>query len=244
MSSQKFFTSDEESEGEDDKNDDIPRREITFYDIPARYSDVEVIAALKKIGKIKAISLKRQFKYQTVKAVMILDSYHERSFNHGTMQVNLTIGSEKKEKMIQARWFDGNLTVKDIREKCKWKAYKIIHNSYLRDVAKGNYDFEYGKNVYFNKKLVFLAFFWSEEDMMKARSKSIEIEKNDKDRIWIIHGNGKKKTRGRVVDAQKNGTSFSENTTAQSTILKPKEVEEKDFAVENEEKHKDGTKTK
>jgi hypothetical protein len=115
--------------------------------------------------------------------LMILDDLHDRFFSKEVWKVDLIIGSEKKEKLIQARWFDGKMSVKDIKERCKWKAYKILHNSYLRDVAKGNYNYEFGKNVYFNKKLVFLAYFKSEEDMLEARKKSIELEKNDKDRI-------------------------------------------------------------
>jgi hypothetical protein len=240
MSLQKIF---DKEEDEEDKDDDISKREITFYDIPARYSDTEVVAALRKIGKIRAISLKKQFKYQTVKAVMILDSLHERFFNREVMNVNLAIESENKEKRIQVCWFDGKMPVKDIKEKCQWKAYKILHNSYLRDVAKGNYEFEFGKNVYFNKKLVFLAFFKSEEDMMKARNKLIELEKNDKDRIWIIHGSGKRKTRRRIVDTQENGTPSPDETTTQSEIPKSTELKEIESVVKNKETHKEETKT-
>jgi hypothetical protein len=225
------------------KEDDNPKREITFYDIPIRYSDKEVEKALRKIGQIKAISFKKQFKYQTIKTLMILDDLHDRFFRKETWKVDLIIGSEKKEKLIQARWFDGKMSVKDIKERCRWKAYKILHHSYMKDVALGKYNFEFGKNVYFNKKLVFLAYFKSEEEMLKARERSIELEKNDKDRIWIIHGSRKRKTNGNFVDTQKNGTSPSDDTRARSLIPASTTMKEKDSGVIKQHDLLDGAET-
>jgi hypothetical protein len=80
------------------KEDDNPKRKITFCDIPIRYSDEEVKKALRKISQIKVISFKKQFKYQTVKTLMILDDLHDRFFRKGVWKVDLIIGSKKKKK--------------------------------------------------------------------------------------------------------------------------------------------------
>jgi hypothetical protein len=145
--------------------------------------------------------------------------------------------------MIQARWFDDKMSVKDIKERCRWKAYKILHHSYLKDVAMGNYNFKFGKNVYFNKKLVFLAYFKSEEDILETRKKSLELEKNDKDRIWIVHGSRKRKTSGSFVDTQKNGTSPSNDTRTRSLIPASTTMKEKDSDVNKNHNFLDGAET-
>ncbi|PKK62378.1 hypothetical protein RhiirC2_759649, partial [Rhizophagus irregularis] len=40
-------------------------RDIMFYDIPARYSESEVISAIKNIGNIHRIRIKKHYKYQS-----------------------------------------------------------------------------------------------------------------------------------------------------------------------------------
>ncbi|EXX64610.1 hypothetical protein RirG_141070 [Rhizophagus irregularis DAOM 197198w] len=86
---------------------------------------------------------------------------------------------------MQVRWFPGQSTVKSIKEKCKWKAYKIIRSSYYQDVARKNYSFEYGKMARFGKNLVFLAYFKNKEQLDAARA----LDKGADD-TWIIHGKG------------------------------------------------------
>ncbi|PKK56778.1 hypothetical protein RhiirC2_799305 [Rhizophagus irregularis] len=104
-------------------------RDILFYDIPSRYSEEEVVNAIKQLGKVHRIRIKKHYKYQSVRADISLLKEYETSFLNGAW----------KEK------FKGDRTVKVIKEKCKWKAYKVICTNYYQDIARKNYTFEYGK---------------------------------------------------------------------------------------------------
>ncbi|CAB4392922.1 unnamed protein product [Rhizophagus irregularis] len=159
-------------------------RDIMFYDIPARYSESEVISAIKNIGNIHRIRIKKHYKYQSVRAEINLFDEYESEFVREAWKVQLMIGnSEKKQTMMQVRWFPGQSTVKSIKEKCKWKAYRIIRSSYYQDVARKNYSFEYGKMARFGKNLVFLAYFKDKDQLDAAKA----LDKGADD-IWIIHG--------------------------------------------------------
>ncbi|CAB5375205.1 unnamed protein product [Rhizophagus irregularis] len=127
-------------------------RDIMFYDIPAWYSESEVISAIKNIGNIG-------------------------------LKSTINTNREKKQTMLQVQWFPGQSTVKSIKEKCKWKAYKIIRSSYYQDVARKNYSFEYGKMARFGKNLVFLAYFKDKDQLDAAKA----LDKGADD-TWIIHG--------------------------------------------------------
>ncbi|CAB4428339.1 unnamed protein product [Rhizophagus irregularis] len=85
-----------------------------------------------------------------------------------------------------SRGFPGQSTVKSIKEKCKWKAYKIIRSSYYQDVARKNYSFEYGKMARFGKNLVFLAYFKDKDQLDAARA----LDKDANEETWIVHGKG------------------------------------------------------
>uniref|UniRef100_U9SNP9 Uncharacterized protein n=1 Tax=Rhizophagus irregularis (strain DAOM 181602 / DAOM 197198 / MUCL 43194) TaxID=747089 RepID=U9SNP9_RHIID len=157
-----------------------------LYDIPARYSESEVISAIKNLGNVHRIRIKKHYKYQSVRAEISLFDENEDDFVKETWKVQLLIGrSEKTQNTMQVRWFPGQSTVKSIKEKCKWKAYKIIRSSYYQDVARKNYSFEYGKMARFGKNLVFLAYFKNKEQLDAARA----LDKGADD-TWIIHGKG------------------------------------------------------
>ncbi|CAB4392778.1 unnamed protein product [Rhizophagus irregularis] len=159
-------------------------RDIMFYDIPARYSESEVISAIKNIGNIHRIRIKKHYKYQSVRAEINLFDEYESEFVREAWKVQLLIGnSEKKQIAMQVRWFSRQSTVKSIKEKCKWKAYKVICSSYYQDVARKNYSFEYGKMARFGKNLVFLAYF-KDKDQLDA-TKALDKGADD---TWIIHG--------------------------------------------------------
>lgn len=78
--------------------------------------------------------------------------------------MKVTFGSSDKKECIDLRWFDGKMTVKEIRDHCKWKAFKTLHTSFLADVYKHQYRYTYSKKVRFGKVWVFLAEFNSERD--------------------------------------------------------------------------------
>ncbi|GBC27166.2 hypothetical protein GLOIN_2v1484393 [Rhizophagus irregularis DAOM 181602=DAOM 197198] len=161
-------------------------RDIMFYDIPARYSESEVVSAIKNIGNVNRIRIKKHYKYQSVRAEINLFEEYDSKFVRDTWKVQLLIGnSEKRQTAIQVRWFPGQSTVKSIKEKCKWKAYKIIHSSYYKDIARKNYSFEYGKMARFGKNSVFLAYF-KDKDQLDA---AMALDKGT-DNTWIIHGKG------------------------------------------------------
>lgn len=155
-----------------------------FYDIPARYSESEVISAIKNLGNVHRIRIKKHYKYQSVRAEISLFDEYEVDFVKETWKVQLLFKkSEKMQNAMQVHRFPGQSTVKSIKEKCKWKAYKIIRSSYYQDVARKNYSFEYGKMARFGKNLVFLAYFKNKEQLDAAR-----LLDKDADETWIIHG--------------------------------------------------------
>ncbi|CAB4382189.1 unnamed protein product [Rhizophagus irregularis] len=95
-------------------------RDIMFYDIPAQYSESEVISAIKNIGNIHRIRIKKHYKYQSVRAEINLFVEYESEFVREAWKVQLLIGnSEKKQTVLQVRWFSGQSTVKSIKEKYK-----------------------------------------------------------------------------------------------------------------------------
>ncbi|PKY59087.1 hypothetical protein RhiirA4_481545 [Rhizophagus irregularis] len=162
-------------------------RDIMFYNIPARFSESEVISAIKNLGNVHRIRIKKHYKYQSVRAEMNLFDDYENEFVKDIWKVQLLIGkSDKTQSAMQVRWFPGQSTVKSIKEKCKWKAYKIIRSSYYQDVARKNYSFEYGKMARFGKNLVFLAYFKDKDQLDAARA----LDKDANDETWIVHGKG------------------------------------------------------
>ncbi|PKK62517.1 hypothetical protein RhiirC2_759464 [Rhizophagus irregularis] len=65
------------------------------------------------------------------------------------------------------------LKVKDIKERCGWKSYKVLHAASFKTWVKVIIVFEYGKTVRFGKELIFLANFKDEKQRQKAINKSI-----------------------------------------------------------------------
>ncbi|CAB4496040.1 unnamed protein product [Rhizophagus irregularis] len=159
-------------------------RDMLFYDIPVRYSETEVCDAIKQLGTVHRITIKKHYKYQSVKADITLLEEYEDSFLKGVWKEKILIGSnEKNKKVIEIRWFHGDKTVKDIKEKCKWKAYKVIQTNYYQDVARNNFTFEFGKTARFGNKMVFLAYFKNKEQLEAA----IAMDKSILNK-WVIHG--------------------------------------------------------
>ncbi|CAB5379198.1 unnamed protein product [Rhizophagus irregularis] len=159
-------------------------RDMLFYDIPVQYNETEACNAIKQLGTVHRITIKKHYKYQSVKAEISLLEEYEDSFVKGMWKEKILIGSnEKNKKVIDIRWFHGDKTVKDIKEKCKWKAYKVIQTNYYQDIARNNFTFEYGKTACFGKKTVFLAYFKNKEQLEAA----ITMDKS-MDNKWVIHG--------------------------------------------------------
>ncbi|EXX73764.1 uncharacterized protein OCT59_023753 [Rhizophagus irregularis] len=159
-------------------------RDMLFYDIPVRYSETEVCNAIKQLGTVHRITIKKHYKYQSVKAEISLLEEYEESFVKGVWKEKILIGSnDKNKKVIDVRWFHGDKTVKDIKEKCKCKAYKVIQTNYYQDIARNNFTFEFGKTACFGNKTVFLAYFKNKEQLEAA----IAMDKS-MDNKWVIHG--------------------------------------------------------
>ncbi|CAB4430786.1 unnamed protein product [Rhizophagus irregularis] len=88
-------------------------------------SDVEVVDAIKQLGTVHRIRIKKHYKYQSVRADISLLEGYEQSFLKGVWKEKVLIGSnEKNKKVIEMRWFHGDKTVSEIKSKCMWKAYK------------------------------------------------------------------------------------------------------------------------
>ncbi|CAB4398980.1 unnamed protein product [Rhizophagus irregularis] len=75
-------------------------RDILFYDIPSRYSEEEVVNAIKQLGKVHRIRIKKHYKYQSVRADISLLKEYETSFLNGAWKEKVLIGSNEKNKKV------------------------------------------------------------------------------------------------------------------------------------------------
>lgn len=63
-------------------------REIFLYDILKRWTEIQIQETVKKINdKIYSITIKKQYKYQTVRIKIKLQDCFEKSFTNGNFTV-------------------------------------------------------------------------------------------------------------------------------------------------------------
>ncbi|CAB4442340.1 unnamed protein product [Rhizophagus irregularis] len=72
-------------------------RDMLFYDILSRYSETEVVAAIKQLGTVHRIRIKKHFKYQSVRADISLLECYEASFLKGVWKEKILIGTDEKK---------------------------------------------------------------------------------------------------------------------------------------------------
>ncbi|PKK60153.1 hypothetical protein RhiirC2_871035 [Rhizophagus irregularis] len=66
-------------------------RDITFYDIPAYWSDDEIFAQLRdNVGFVEYMRTKRCHKYKTVRVTLRFSNEYEKIYKEGGVNVSLT----------------------------------------------------------------------------------------------------------------------------------------------------------
>lgn len=100
---------------------------------------------------------------------------------------------EKNIKCFHIRWFDGKLKVKDIKERCKWKAYKVLYSGYNQGVDKGD--------QFLNMKKMYV------------------LERNGLEGAWIIHGRHRVRRNGLSIVNNVNTTTKRSVTPEDSPLL-------------------------
>ncbi|PKY54989.1 hypothetical protein RhiirA4_503012 [Rhizophagus irregularis] len=73
-------------------------RDITFYDIPAYWSDREIFAKLHdNVGFVEYMRSKRCYKYKTVRATLHFSKEYEKIYKEGGVNVSLTRNNRLKK---------------------------------------------------------------------------------------------------------------------------------------------------
>lgn len=179
-------------------------RDLYLYDIPARYKEDEVVKGIRSLGKINKLTIKWQYKYQTIKVNINLEKELEELYQQKTRSVKVTFGLADKQEVIDVQWFVGKLTVKEIHDLCKWKAIKYYTKISLMTFINSNMLMHLGKKVCFGKVWVFLAKFESAEKWQNIIDKSVELEGLDK--AWKVYGKDSA-TQLNKLNKDRSGTS-------------------------------------
>ncbi|GBC38205.1 uncharacterized protein OCT59_005954 [Rhizophagus irregularis] len=102
--------------------------DITFYDIPWYWSDMEIYSQLNEnVGYIEYMRIKRCHKYRTVRATLRFSNAYEQIYKNGGVNVSITKG----ERNYFFRMFDSRLTYNQVKEKYFWQASKKLEDSAL-----------------------------------------------------------------------------------------------------------------
>ncbi|GET61329.1 hypothetical protein GLOIN_2v1771457 [Rhizophagus irregularis DAOM 181602=DAOM 197198] len=103
----------------------------------------------------------------------------------------------RENSKVNKRWFDGKLKVKDIKERCKWKAYKVLYSGYNQGVDKGD--------QFLNMKKMYV------------------LERNGLEGAWIIHGRHRVRRNGLSIITTND---LMDELMAKDILKTPPSVEE------------------
>jgi hypothetical protein len=84
-------------------------RDIFFYDIPKYRSKEDIVKELSKIGKVYQIQVKKQYKYLSVKASILLHEQFKKSFVGGAFGMGIN--------KHFVRWYPGESLMKERKER-------------------------------------------------------------------------------------------------------------------------------
>lgn len=107
--------------------------QFIFYDILACWKEKDVITELSKIGKVYHIQIKKQCKYSSVRASILLDKQFMDSFAKISFGVN--IGTRF------LRWYDGKSTIKEHTERDKWQLTRDLTKEKMDECKMNEYKF-------------------------------------------------------------------------------------------------------
>uniref|UniRef100_U9THS8 Uncharacterized protein n=1 Tax=Rhizophagus irregularis (strain DAOM 181602 / DAOM 197198 / MUCL 43194) TaxID=747089 RepID=U9THS8_RHIID len=134
--------------------------DITFYDIPAYWSDEEILGLLNaNVGVVEFINFKRCHKYKTVRTMLRFSKAYEKIYTEGGVNVSLT---RNNDRTYFIRMFDSHLP---------YKMVKAFHAFF-------------GKIIRVKGKRFIILYFNKQSDLMSAINKSIETSDIGRG-LWI-----------------------------------------------------------
>ncbi|PKY33141.1 hypothetical protein RhiirB3_451828 [Rhizophagus irregularis] len=105
--------------------------DITFYDVPAYWSDEEILGLLNaNVGCVQYISFKRCYKYKTVRTTIRFSRAYEKIYKEGGVNVSLT---RNNNRTYFIRMFDSHLPYSKVKEKFRWQAIKSLETDVQND---------------------------------------------------------------------------------------------------------------
>ncbi|PKY27406.1 hypothetical protein RhiirB3_443110 [Rhizophagus irregularis] len=155
-------------------------RDITFYDIPAYWSDEEIFNLINTtVGLIECMRTKRCHKYKTVKATLRLTKKYEEIYKKGGVNVILN----RKNRTYYVRMFDSRWSYAEIKNTFRWQVCKRLEEDNQQDdcvviryFAK-TYGATFGKIIRVSGTRHIILYFSTEDKLMKAVTDSIKIYK-------------------------------------------------------------------
>ncbi|PKY50064.1 hypothetical protein RhiirA4_529321 [Rhizophagus irregularis] len=150
-------------------------RDITFYDVPAYWSDREIFANLNdNVGLVKYMRSKRCHKYKTVRATLHFSKEYEKIYKEGGVNVSLT----RNNRQFFIRMFDSRLTYREVKDKFRWQAIKRLETDIQSDDVQVIKEFVKGYNAFFGKIIrvkgmrFIIVYFNKESQLMSAINES------------------------------------------------------------------------
>ncbi|EXX62234.1 hypothetical protein RirG_163650 [Rhizophagus irregularis DAOM 197198w] len=171
---------------DDNRKEDLEKyyaeqsRDVTFYDIPAYWSDEEIFNLLNaNVGQIEYMRTKRCHKYKTVKTTLRLTKKYEEIYKKGGVNVVLT----RKNRTHYVRMFDSRWSYAEIKNTFRWQVCKRLEDdnqqddcSIIRYFAK-TYRATFGKIIRVNGIRYIILYFSTEDKLMKAVMDSLKTYK-------------------------------------------------------------------
>ncbi|GBC20766.2 kinase-like domain-containing protein [Rhizophagus irregularis DAOM 181602=DAOM 197198] len=162
-------------------------RDITFYDIPAYWSDDEIFQQLRdNVGFVEYMRTKKCYKYKTVRVTLRFSNEYEKIYKEGGVNVPLT----RNGRQYFIRMFDSRLSYRNVKEKFRWQAVKRLDSDVQKDdvlVIKEyikTYKAFFGKIIRVKGTRFIILYFIKEMDLMNAINES--IKNNDLGQsLWI-----------------------------------------------------------
>ncbi|EXX76799.1 uncharacterized protein OCT59_015515 [Rhizophagus irregularis] len=152
--------------------------DITFYDVPAYWSDEKILGLLNaNVGVVEHIRCKRCYKYKTVRVMLRFSNAYEKIYKEGGVNVLLT---RNNDRTYFIRMFDSRLSYSKVKDKFRWQAIKRLENGVqnddilvIKDMVKTFHVF-FGKIIRVKGMRFIILYFNTESDLMTAINKSIQ----------------------------------------------------------------------
>ncbi|PKY30011.1 hypothetical protein RhiirB3_446895 [Rhizophagus irregularis] len=205
-------------------------RDITFYDIPAYWSDEEILGLLNaNVGVVEFINFKRCHKYKTVRTTLRFSKAYEKIYTEGGVNVSLT---RNNDRTYFIRMFDSHLPYSKFKEKFRWQALKRLDDdvqdddiSVIKGMVKAFHAF-FRKIIRVKGKRFIILYFNKQSDLMSAINKSIETSDIGRG-LWIKKENDYIDENGEL---QEGNRRYFYKSYAPRQYGFPREWEQQDFS--------------